>query len=167
MKIDLDSLVSLEVSIYDAQGNLLEQSDEPLVYLAGHDDILPGIETALMGKMPGDRLALQLEPEEAFGDYDPDLVVLLPVEDLGEGVAVGMRVEGESSGSPGHVFTITDIAEGMAVLDGNHPLAGLAVRFDIKVVDVRAATPEELVEADSPRLPEFLQLAEPPDPTLH
>jgi FKBP-type peptidyl-prolyl cis-trans isomerase SlyD len=167
MKIDEDSLVSLEVSIYDAQGNLLEQSDEPLVYLAGHDDILPGIETALMGKMPGDRLALQLEPEEAFGDYDPDLVVLVPVEDLGEGLAVGMRVEGESAGSPGHVFTITDIAEGMAVLDGNHPLAGLAVRFDIKVVDVRAATPEELMQADSPRLPEFLQLAEPPDPTLH
>jgi len=55
----------------------------------------------------------------------------------------------------------------MAVLDGNHPLAGLAVRFDIKVVDVRAATPEELMQADSPRLPEFLQLAEPPDPTLH
>lgn len=167
MKIDEGSLVSLDVSLYDAQGNLLEQSDEPLVYLAGHDDILPGIEGALMGKVPGDRVALQLEPEDAFGDYDPDLVILVPVEDLGEGVAVGMRVEGESAGSPGQVFTITDMAEGMAVLDGNHPLAGLALRFDIKVVDVRPATAEELADAESPRLPDFLRIAEPPEPTLH
>jgi FKBP-type peptidyl-prolyl cis-trans isomerase SlyD len=167
MKIDEGSLVSLDVSLYDAQGNLLEQSDEPLVYLAGYDDILRGLEAALMGKVPGDRLALQLEPEDAFGDYDPDLVTLVPVEDLGEGVAIGMRFEGEVAGSPGQIFTITDIAEGMAVLDGNHPLAGLALRFDIRVVDVRPATAEELAEADSPSLPDFLRLAEPPEPTLH
>jgi hypothetical protein len=112
MKIDEGSLVSLDVSLYDAQGDLLEQSDEPLVYLAGHDDILPGIEAALMGKRAGDKVMLQLEPEEAFGDYDPELVLLVPVEELGEGVSTGMRVDGESAGSSGRIFTITDIAEG-------------------------------------------------------
>jgi FKBP-type peptidyl-prolyl cis-trans isomerase SlyD len=167
MKIDDGALVSLDVSMYDAQGQLLERSDEPLVYLAGHDDIFPRIEDALNGKVAGDRVMLQLEPEEAFGDYDPDLVLLTPVEALGEGVAVGMRVEGESGEAAGRLFTITDIADGMAVLDGNHPLAGIALRFDIKVVDVRAATDEELEVAESPRLPDFLRLAEPPDPTLH
>jgi FKBP-type peptidyl-prolyl cis-trans isomerase SlyD len=167
MKIDEGSLVSLDVSMYDAQGNLLEQSDEPLVFLAGHDDILPGIEAALIGKKAGDRVAVQLEPEDAFGDYDPDLLILMPVEDLGESVTTGMRVEGETAGSPGRIFTITDIAEGMAVLDGNHPLAGLALRFDIKVVEVRPATADELAEADAPRLPDFLRLGEPPEPTLH
>jgi FKBP-type peptidyl-prolyl cis-trans isomerase SlyD len=167
MKIDQGALVSLDVVMYDAQGNLLERSDEPLVYLHGHDDIFPAVEQALSGKEAGAHVALQLEPEQAFGDYDPALVLLMPLENLGDGVEVGMRVEGEGSGTPGRIFTITDIAEGMAVLDGNHPLAGLALRFDMTVIDVRGATPEELEQADAPRLPEFLRLAEPHPGTLH
>ena len=170
MKIDQGAVVSLEVTMYDAQGNLLEHSDEPLVYLHGHDDVFPRVEEALSGKEAGERVALQLEPEEAFGDYDPALVLLMPLENLGDGVEVGMRVEGDGGqDTPGRIFTITDIAEGMAVLDGNHPLAGLALRFDITVIEVRVASPDELAEADSdgPRLPDFLRLAEPHPPTLH
>jgi FKBP-type peptidyl-prolyl cis-trans isomerase SlyD len=168
MKIDRSALVSLDVTMYDAQGNLLERSDEPLVYLHGHDDVFPRIEEALAGKEVGAQVALQLEPDEAFGDYDPALVLLMPLENLGEGVEVGMRVEGDGGqGVPGRIFTITDIAEGMAVLDGNHPLAGLALRFDITVVDVRSANAEELEEADAPRLPDFLRLAEPRPSKLH
>ena len=79
-----------------------------------------------------------------------------------------MRVEGDGGqGVPGRIFTITDIAEGMAVLDGNHPLAGLALRFDITVIEVRGASAEELEDADAPRLPDFLRLAEPRQTTLH
>jgi len=168
MKIDHGALVSLDVTMYDAQGNLLEQSQEPLVYLHGHDDIFPRVEDALAGKRAGERIALQLEPEDAFGEYDPALVLLMPLENLGEGVAVGMRVEGDGGqGAPGRIFTITDIAEGMAVLDGNHPLAGLALRFDIAVVDVREASEAELAQVDSPRLPDFLRFAEPGQSTLH
>ncbi|HEX5639719.1 MAG TPA: peptidylprolyl isomerase [Burkholderiaceae bacterium] len=168
MKIDQSALVSLDVAMYDAQGNLLERSDEPLVYLHGHDDVLPRIEEALAGKEAGAQVALQLEPEEAFGDYDPALVLLMPLENLGDGVEVGMRVEGDGGqGVPGRIFTITDIAEGMAVLDGNHPLAGLALRFDITVMDVRRASEEELADADTPRLPDFLRVAEPRHTTLH
>jgi FKBP-type peptidyl-prolyl cis-trans isomerase SlyD len=168
MKIDRSVLVSLDVTMYDAQGNLLERSDEPLVYLHGHDDVFPRIEEALAGKEVGAQVALQLEPEEAFGDYDPALVLLMPLENLGDGVEVGMRVEGDGGqGVPGRIFTITDIAEGMAVLDGNHPLAGLALRFDITVVDVRGANADQLEEADAPRLPDFLRLAEPRPTTLH
>ncbi len=168
MKIDHGALVSLDVTMYDAQGNRLEHSEEPLVYLHGHDDVFPLVEEALAGKEAGARVALQLEPEEAFGDYDPELVLLMPLEDLGQGVEVGMRVEGDDGDvASGRIFTITDIAEGMAVLDGNHPLAGFALRFDITVLDVRAASPEELADADSPGLPEFLRLAEPRPTTLH
>lgn len=165
MKIDDGALVSLDVSMYDAQGELLEKSDEPLIYLAGHDDIFPRIEEALLGKSAGDRVLLQLEPEEAFGDYDADLVTLVPADDLGEGVAVGMRVDGDAVGFPGHIFTITDVADGMAALDGNHPLAGIALRFEIEVVDVREATADELALAESPRLPDFLRVGDPPEPT--
>lgn len=168
MKIGQGALVSLDVTMYDAQGNLLERSGEPLVYLHGHDDVFPRVEAALDGKGIGARVALQLEPEEAFGDYDPALVLLMPLDNLGEGVEVGMKVEGDGGqGTPGRIFTITDIAEGMAVLDGNHPLAGLALRFDITVVDVREVTAGELADADAPRLPDFLRLAEPRPTTLH
>jgi FKBP-type peptidyl-prolyl cis-trans isomerase SlyD len=168
MKIDQGALVSLDVTMYDAQGILLEHSEEPLVYLHGHDDLFPRVEAALAGKEAGARVALQLEPEEAFGDYDPALVLLMALDNIGEGVEVGMRVEGDGGeGAAGRIFTITDIADGMAVLDGNHPLAGFALRFDITVLEVRAASPEELADADSPRLPEFLRLAEPRPTRLH
>ena len=167
MKITDGALVSLDVKMYDAQGELLEQSDVPLQYLHGHEDIFPRIEEALTGKEIGAHLMLQLEPEDAFGDYDADLVMLAPVDDLGGDVTVGLRVEATGpQGEDQCVFTITDIADGMAVLDGNHPLAGMALRFDIRVVEVRPATEQELEEADAPRLPDFLRLPDPP-PTLH
>jgi FKBP-type peptidyl-prolyl cis-trans isomerase SlyD len=166
MKITDGALVSLDVKMYDAQGELLEQSDVPLQYLHGHEDIFPRIEEALTGKEIGAHLMLQLEPEDAFGDYDADLVMLAPVDDLGGDVTVGLRVEATGpQGEDQCVFTITDIADGMAVLDGNHPLAGMALRFDIRVVGVRQATEQELEEADAPRLPDFLRLPDPP--TLH
>ena len=166
MKITDGALVSLDVKMYDAQGELLEQSDVPLQYLHGHEDIFPRIEEALTGKEVGAHLMLQLEPEDAFGDYDADLVMLAPVADLGADVTVGLRVEATGpQGEDQCLFTITDIADGMAVLDGNHPLAGMALRFDIRVVGVRQATEQELEEADAPRLPDFLRLPDPP--TLH
>ncbi|HQR21809.1 MAG TPA: peptidylprolyl isomerase [Burkholderiaceae bacterium] len=166
MKIADGALVSLDVQLYDAQGELLERSDAPLQYLHGHEDIFPRIEEALTGKEVGAHVLLQLEPEDAFGDYDAELVMLTPVEDLGAEVTVGLRVEAAGpDGEDRCFFTITDIADGMAVLDGNHPLAGMALRFDIRVVDVRPATEQELEEADTTRLPDFLRVADPS--TLH
>ena len=167
MKIDHDTLVSIDVEMYDAQGNQLEKSDEPLTYLHGHGDIFSRIEDELRGKEAGATVSIHIEPEEAFGDYDPELVTLVRVQDLGEGAAVGMRVDGAGVGASAAEYTITDIAEGMAVLDGNHPLAGFALRFEIQVVDVRAATAEEIESADTPALPDFLHVAGPPGRTLH
>ncbi len=99
MKIDDDTLVSIDVEMYDAQGNLLEKSDEPLTYLHGHGDIFSRIEEELSGKEAGADVSVHIEPEEAFGDYDPELVTLVRVEDLGEGVEVGMRVDGAGVGA--------------------------------------------------------------------
>ena len=167
MKIDDDTLVSIDVEMYDAQGNLLEKSDEPLTYLHGHGDIFGRIEDELRGKEAGADVSVHIEPEEAFGDYDPELVTLVRVEDLGEGVEVGMRVDGAGVGATAAEYTITDIAEGMAVLDANHPLAGFALRFEIKVVDVREASAEELESAAAPVLPDFLHVAPTSGRTLH
>ena len=152
MKIADDSLVSLEVSMYDAQGQLLDKTEEPLQYLHGHEDIFPRIEEALAGKEVGAHLMLQLEPEDAFGDYDPELVMLTPVDDLGAEVTVGLRVEAAGpDGEDRCVFTITDIAEGMAVLDGNHPLAGMALRFVVDLdVDGRKGLTQARLDALAP-----------------
>ena len=167
--IGRDTVVAIDLELADFQGNLIQRSERSIRYLhGGYGEVLPALERALEGKAVGARVTARLEPEEAFGDYDAELVLLMPLEELGEGVEVGMRVEGDDGeGASGRIFTITDIADGMAVLDGNHPLAGFALRFDITVLDVRAASPEELATAESTRLPEFLRLAEARPTTLH
>lgn len=158
MKIEAGCLVGLDVAMYDAQGELLEKTEAPLVYLHGAGDIFPKIEAALEGREPGYRTAVQLEPEEAFGDADASLVHLVDSRSLGPKVEVGMRYEGLPGNPDGRVYTVTDVAEGMAVLDGNHPLAGWALRFELAVRSVDAASDEELEAAGRPQPPEFLRV---------
>ena len=105
----------------------------------GYGGLLAGLERALEGKQAGDTVHLQLEPEDAFGEYDADLVRLEPAERYGEGIAPGMEVEEDGS-----LYLVTDVAEGKVVLDGNHPLAGMALRFSLEVLAVRTANPEEI-----------------------
>ena len=132
--------MSLKVEMHDAQGTLLDAPGEPITYLhGGYGGMLEALEAALTGKAAGDELRLQLEPEQAFGDYDAQLVRVEPAGRYGEGLAVGMEVEEDSN-----FYTVTDIAEGKAVLDGNHPLAGMALRFYLKVIAVRPARAEEI-----------------------
>jgi FKBP-type peptidyl-prolyl cis-trans isomerase SlyD len=156
MKIAAGTLVRLDIAMYDAQGQLLEASVTPLVYLHGAQDIFARIEQALEGQQAGFAVSLRLEPREAFGDDDPSLVHLVPLAQLGEGAAVGLRYAG-LPGAPddGRLYTVTDIAAGMAVVDGNHPLAGRALRFDLKVVGVEAADPADLAAAV---VPDFLRV---------
>lgn len=110
----------------------------------GYGGLLEALESALEGKAPGQTVRLQVEPEDAFGDYDADLIRLEPVERYGEGIAVGMTVEEEA-----RTYTVTDVAAGKVVLDGNHPLAGMALRFTLEVLAVRSAKPEEIAQGVS------------------
>jgi FKBP-type peptidyl-prolyl cis-trans isomerase SlyD len=163
VKIEDGCLVSLDVSMYDAQGQLLERSESPLIYLHGAGDIFPRIEAALAGQEAGFRASVALEPEDAFGDADSSLLHLVECRRLGPKVEVGMRYEGLPGRADGRIYTVTDIAEGMAVLDGNHPLAGFALRFDLAVRGVERASEDELDAAQRPQPPEFLRLVEPQD----
>lgn len=162
MKISAGCLVSLKVSMYDAQGELLEASGErPLVYLHGADDIFARIEAALDGQEAGFKTRLRLEPEDAFGADDAGLLHLLPLAELGQDVDLGMRFEGlPGRPSDGRVYTVVDLTDDVAVLDGNHPLAGRALQFDIEVLGVEAATEEMLAEAGRADLPDFLKVGE-------
>jgi FKBP-type peptidyl-prolyl cis-trans isomerase SlyD len=124
--------------MHDAQGALLSQPSD-VTYLHGYGQLLEALERALEGKQAGETVRLQLEPDQAFGDYDAGLVRVEPAERYGEGIAAGMEVEEDS-----RVYTVTDVAEGKVVLDGNHPLAGMALRFACQVVSVRTAKAEEI-----------------------
>jgi FKBP-type peptidyl-prolyl cis-trans isomerase SlyD len=163
VRIEDGCLVSLDVSMFDAQGQLLERTESPLVYLHGAGDIFPRIEAALAGQEAGYRATVHLEPEDAFGEADASLIHLVPCRRLGPKVEVGMRYEGLPGQADGRLYTVTDIAEGMAVLDGNHPLAGWALRFDLHVRDVQRASEEELAAAERPQPPDFLRVVEPQD----
>ena len=139
MVVGKDTVVSLRLAMHDAQGVEL-QAPSQLTYLhGGYGELLDALEAALEGKGAGESITLQLEPEQAFGDYDAELLRVEPVERYGEGVEVGMEVEEDA-----RFYTVTDVAEGKVVLDGNHPLAGMALRFSCQVLSVRTAKPEEI-----------------------
>ncbi|MFZ4527742.1 MULTISPECIES: FKBP-type peptidyl-prolyl cis-trans isomerase [Undibacterium] len=148
MKIVKNSVVTARYTLSDAQGNLIEEGQEPMVYLhGGYDNIFPKIEAALEGKETGFSTEIQLEPEDAFGDYDAQLVKVEPRDRFPSPLEVGMQFEGmpeESDEGESHIFTVTDIAEDKVVLDGNHPLAGVALRFSLTVEAVRAASDVEV-----------------------
>lgn len=122
---------------------LVEPAELSYVH-GGYGQLFAKLEQALEGRQPGESLQVQLEPEEAFGEYDAELLRVEPAARYGEGVAVGMEVEEDET-----IYRVTDVAGGSVVLDANHPLAGMALRFSVVVVDVRAATREELSRAVS------------------
>lgn len=149
MKIAKNTVVTVDYKLSDAQGSLIEESRDPMVYLhGGYENTLPKIEEALEGKEVGFEDTIQVEPDDAFGDYDPELVKIEPRDRLPTPLEVGMQFEGSPEAEEGEemplIFTVTDIADDKVVLDGNHPLAGMALRFTLKVTDVRAATEEEI-----------------------
>lgn len=146
MQIDRDTVVSLNYVLYDADGNIIEKTDEPVEYLhGGYQNIFVLVERALEGKSVGEMCRVKLLPEDAFGDYDAQLVHVEPRDKFPPDLAVGMQFRGDASESGETlVYTVTDVAEDKVVVDGNHPLAGQTLNFECTVTAVRAATGEEI-----------------------
>jgi FKBP-type peptidyl-prolyl cis-trans isomerase SlyD len=145
MKIDKDTVVTLRFKVAEADGKLIEESREPMVYLhGGYQNTLPKIEAALEGREPGYEVTLQLKPDDAFGARDESLVRTIPKKEFPPGVKVGGQLEGHTDDGQPHVFHVTKIKGDKVLLDGNHPLAGRELRFVLKVTGVRAATQEEI-----------------------
>jgi FKBP-type peptidyl-prolyl cis-trans isomerase SlyD len=132
-------VVSLRLEMHDAQGAKLKAASDHTYLHGGYGEMLPALERALEGKGAGESVVLQLEPEDAFGEYDADLLRVEPAERYGKGIAAGMEVEEDS-----RFYTVTDVADGKVVLDGNHPLAGMALRFSCEILTVRSAKAEEI-----------------------
>jgi FKBP-type peptidyl-prolyl cis-trans isomerase SlyD len=146
MQVAQDTAVSLNYELLNSQGELIEKTEEPIEYLhGGYDGIFSRVEEALNGKAAGETCDVYLQPMDAFGEYDEKLVQIEPRAKFPQTIEVGMRFEGEA-GEAGEtvIYTVTDIAEDRVVVDGNHPLAGMALRFHCTVNGVRPATAEEL-----------------------
>ena len=146
MQIAPDTVVSLTYRLFAADGRLIEEISEPISYLhGGYDSIFPRVESELGGKQAGFTCDVPLEPEDAFGEYDEELVRVESRKLFPPNLKVGMQFEGgaEDSGET-RVYTVTDIADDKVVVDGNHPLAGQSVVFSCVVTGVRAASAEEI-----------------------
>lgn len=167
MKIEKNTIVSVRYKLSDAQNNIIEEPDAPMVYLhGGYSGTFPKIESVLDGKDIGFETTIQLEPQDAFGDYDPNLLKIEPRDRFPEPLEIGMQFEGvpearspeeievldhddgddedDESADDTLIYTVTDLADQQVVLDGNHPLAGMALRFWLQVEDVRQATEDEI-----------------------
>ncbi|MES2186019.1 MAG: FKBP-type peptidyl-prolyl cis-trans isomerase [Pseudomonadota bacterium] len=151
MDITQQCVVALTWKLTDTLGEELDILDHPVEFLVGGGDLLKKIDEVLQGHKKGDTLALQIEPEEAFGDYNEKLLFLEPRERFPAELEEGMTLEGTAlpAGSNPEaprdaLYTVTEIYPEHVVLDGNHPLAGIAIRLHLKVEDVREATAEEI-----------------------
>lgn len=148
MKIVKDSVVSLRYELFDAEGNLVENVEDPISYLhGGYDGIFPLVEEALHGKGVGDKVSVTLQPDDAFGEYEHELVEVEPRSSFPKDVAVGMQFEGapeEADDEDFILYTVIEVTDDEVTVDGNHPLAGKTLTFSCTVTHVRSATEDEL-----------------------
>lgn len=149
MKVSKDSVVSVSYELIDLGGGaVLEKSTDPLSYVhGGYDGIFPVVEEALHGKNVGDKVSVKMEPDDAFGEYDHDLVRVESRDLFPKDIEVGMQLEGGAEDDDDEdymLYTIVEITDKEVTVDGNHPLAGKTLSFNATVTDVRAATKEEL-----------------------
>lgn len=154
MKIAPSCVVTLTWTLSDAQNRPIDELADPVEFLVGGNDLLASVEQALLGRQAGDDVDLHLEPEHAFGDYRPELVCFEDRSLFPEQLEAGMAFEGLPAGSrtegmpADQLYIVTEVYPSHVVLDGNHPLAGMALRLKVKIRDVREASEEE-IEAGS------------------
>jgi FKBP-type peptidyl-prolyl cis-trans isomerase SlyD len=146
MQIGSQKAVTINYTLKDDQGMVLDTSEghEPLTYLHGMGSIVPGLEKALEGKSPGDDVSVVVTPEEGYGLRDERQIRNLPLRKLPEGkIAPGMRLQVQTDS--GYLIALVTAVRGdFATVDANHPLAGMTLHFEVKVVEVRDATEEEI-----------------------
>jgi FKBP-type peptidyl-prolyl cis-trans isomerase SlyD len=147
MQVAENTVVQIHYTLRNDEGQVLDTSSDrdALAYLHGHNNLISGLERALEGRAAGDKLNVQVMPTEGYGEHDPALVQEVPrtafegVDD----VRIGMRFQAQSNAGP-RTVTVTSVADEAVTVDGNHPLAGQTLNFEVEVADVRAATKEEL-----------------------
>lgn len=149
MKVEEKTVVTIHYTLSNDQGEVLESSrevDEPLAYLHGFQNIIPGLEKELSGLDVGSKVQVAVPPEEGYGERDERLSESVPKNMFGgvEELEVGMRFHAQTQGGEPYVVTVTEIEGDMVTVDGNHPFAGETLHFDVEIMDIREASEEEI-----------------------
>jgi len=147
MQIEPNSVVTLHYTLKDNDGKIIDSSDDgSFLYLHGAMNIIPGLENALTGKSAGDELSIKVSPEEGYGVKEENRIQEVPKDmfDNSEEIKVGVQFHAQSPDGAAVVVTVTEVKDDSVVIDGNHALAGMELNFDVKVVDVREASAEEI-----------------------
>lgn len=148
MQISRHTVASIDYKLTDDQGQVLDSSEgrEPLTYLHGAGNLIPGLETALEGNAPGDSVSVTVDPSEGYGERDENLIQQVPMAAF-EGVdeiEPGMRFQATDEQGQGRIVTVTAIEGDQVTVDANHPLAGVPLNFEVSVVEVREASDDEI-----------------------
>lgn len=145
MKIAKDTAVTVSMRVTDTKGMTIDDGKQPVAYLhGGYDGIFAKLEAALDGQEAGFETRLALGVEDCFGEYDEALLQTMPKAEFPAGIKVGGQIQRQDAKGELRYFFVTKIKGPTVMLDGNHPLAGKAMNFVVKVLDVRAATDEEI-----------------------
>jgi FKBP-type peptidyl-prolyl cis-trans isomerase SlyD len=174
MEIKTPSVVALTWTLKDTLGEVLDTLDEPVEFFIGGQDLLPKIEEALQGHEKGAKVDLHLEPEDAFGDFNEELLFLEPLALFPEGLEPGLTIEGTAlpegcnpDAPRNALYTVTEIYPEHVVLDANHPLAGIGLRMYVQLRAIREASAEEIERGSVGDSPVDLLDGELPDGSLH
>jgi FKBP-type peptidyl-prolyl cis-trans isomerase SlyD len=147
MQVTSGAVVSIFYTLTDDDGIIVDSNvgRSPLVYLHGHDNIIPGLERGLEGTSPGAKLKVEVLPADAYGEFDQEAVFEVPRDEFPEElpVEVGMQFCAETP-SGEMAITVTEVKEGSIIVDANHPLAGKTLYFDVEVIDARQGSEDEL-----------------------
>ncbi len=147
MQIENQKVVTLHYKLTDDSGTVIDQSDDgSFAYLHGAANIIPGLENALAGKSAGDKFDVTIEPEQAYGERNEAMLQEVPREmfENSADIQVGSQFHAQGPNEQTIVVTVKEVTDDKVVVDGNHPLAGMSLNFDVEVIDVRDATSEEI-----------------------
>jgi len=146
MQIEDNRVATLNYILKDDEGNIIDSAEDgSFAYLHGAANIIPGLEHALLGKSAGDELSIAIEPDQGYGERNADMTQVVPRDmfDTDEEIKIGMQFHAESPDGQPLSVTVTDISDKEVTVDGNHPLAGVNLNFEVKILDIREATEEE------------------------
>ena len=147
MQIESNSVVTLHYTLKDNDGKIIDQSDDgSFLYMHGAMNIIPGLENALAGKSAGDEISVKVSPEEGYGAKDDARIQEVPKDmfDTADEIQVGVQFHAQGPDGAAVVVTVIEVKDDVVVIDGNHALAGVDLNFEVKIVDVRAASEEEI-----------------------
>lgn len=148
MKIEKNKVVSINYTLKDDNGEVLDSSEgnEPLAYLHGQGNLIPGLESELEGKSEGDNFQTEIKPADGYGEYNDSLIAEVPRDRFSgvDEINVGMEFQAQTSDGGSQIVRVTEVSDDAVKVDANHPLAGQTLHFDVTVAGIRDATDEEI-----------------------